>query len=157
MQAILLPLIFSICADAQIVVSVHDADTYKVLLNGKIQTVRLLNVDAPELDQYFGKTASDSIATLLLRHKIDLEAQGTDLYGRLLVNININGKGLDSILIANGWAWSYTKYSHNLQLNIYEAAARKKGLGLWKCEFNVPPWQWRKLNKRNKRLYGVCR
>ncbi len=50
-------LMVAICltANAQLVVKVIDGDTYKVLLNGKLQNIRLQNVDAPELDQYFGK------------------------------------------------------------------------------------------------------
>lgn len=154
---ILFFLFFSIFAQAQTVVAVHDGDTYSVLQNGKIQIVRLQNVDAPELGQFFGNAVRDSAAKLLLKRKIDIEDHGFDLYGRQLVAIFIDGKSLDSVLISNGWAWFYAKYSHNLQLNIYEAAARKKGLGLWKCEHNVPPWIWRKLSKRNKRLYEVCR
>ena len=135
---------------------VIDGDTYKVLLNGKAQTLRLQNVDAPELGQYFGKTTSDSVAALIQLHQVQLEIQGSDLYGRQLVNIHINGMRLDSLLIAKGWACFYSSYSHNRQLSIYEAIAKLKGIGLWRCAHPVPPWIWRKLSKRNKRLYEMC-
>ncbi|WP_460552777.1 hypothetical protein [Ferruginibacter profundus] len=65
MQAFLFIILFSVSATAQIIVSVHDWDTYKVLLNGKIQRVRLMNPDAPALDQYFGKVVRDSVAALI--------------------------------------------------------------------------------------------
>lgn len=143
-------------ANAQLVVKVIDGDTYKVLLNGKLQNIRLQNIDAPELDQYFGKAIKDSVAKLLNGATLLLELRSSDIYGRTLVTATYKGMSLDSLLIAKGWAWFYTKYSKQLDLKIYEAAARLKGLGLWRCEHNVPPWIWRKLNKRNKRLYEVC-
>lgn len=157
LQTILFILIFCICTSAQLIVKVIDGDTYKVLLNGRVQTVRLQNVDAPELGQYFGKAASDSVATLIQLHMVQLETQGSDLYGRQLVSIHVNGMSFDSLLIAKGWACFYSSYSHNLQLSIYEAIAKLKGIGLWRCEHPVPPWIWRKLSKRNKRLYEMCR
>lgn len=151
-------LMVAICftANAQLVVKVIDGDTYKVLLNGKLQNVRLMNVDAPELDQYFGKAARDSVAKLIQGSVIALELHSSDIYGRTLVTATFKGMSLDSLLIAKGWAWFYPSYSKNIDLKYCEAAAKLKGLGLWRCEQIVPPWIWRKLNKRNKRLYEVC-
>jgi len=151
-------LMTAICfkADAQLVVKVIDGDTYKVLQNGKLQNVRLMNVDATELDQYFGKAVKDSVANLIKGSVIALELHSSDIYGRTIVIATYKGMSLDSLLIAKGWAWFYTSYSKNFDLKYYEAAARLKGLGLWRCEHNVPPWIWRKLNRHNKRLYEVC-
>ncbi len=151
-------LVVAICfsATAQLVVKVTDGDTYKVLLNGKLQTIRLKNIDAPELDQYLGKTVKDSVAKLIEGTTLSLELHSSDLYGRTLVSATYKGMSLDSLLIAKGWAWFYTSYSNKFDLKYYEAAAKLKGLGLWRCEHNIPPWMWRKLNKRNKRLYEVC-
>jgi len=151
-------LMVAICfaANAQLVVKVIDGDTYKVLLNGKLQNVRLLNVDAPELDQYFGVAIKDSVANLIKGSVIALELHSSDIYGRTLVTATYKRMSLDSLLIAKGWGWFYTSYSKKFDLKYYEAAAKLKGLGLWRCEHNVPPWIWRKLNKRNKRLYEVC-
>jgi len=151
-------LMVAICfnANAQLVVKVIDGDTYKVLLNGKLQNVRLMNVDAPELDQYFGKAVKDSVTTLIEGNMIALELHSSDIYGRTIVTATYKGMSLDSLLIAKGWAWFYISYSRNTDLKYYEAAAKLKGLGLWRCEHNVPPWIWRKLNRRNKRLYEMC-
>jgi len=157
LQIFILILLNCFAVKAQRIMQVHDGDTYKVLLNGKLQTVRLQNIDAPELDQHFGKAARDSVASQILFHTVQLDSNGRDLYGRLLVNIRIDGMSLDSLLIANGWAWVYTAYSTNPQLSIYEAAAKQKSLGLWQCTDPVPPWIWRKMNKHYKRLYEMCR
>lgn len=155
-HTLILLVALSLTVKAQLVVKVIDGDTYKVLLNGKLKNIRLQNVDAPELDQYFGKAIRDNVAKLLEGSVLLLELHSTDIYGRTLVTANYKRMSLDSLLIAKGWAWFYPKYSKELDLKIYEAAAKLKGLGLWRCEHNVPPWIWRKLSKRNKRLYEVC-
>lgn len=126
-------------ARAQLVVGVVDADTYKVLINGRIQTVRLMNVDAPELKQHFGRVAADCVSVRILRRVVQLEVHGSDLYGRLLAKVSINGMSLDSLLLARGWAWFYTPYSKELSLSLYEAAAKDRGRGLWACPQPVPP------------------
>lgn len=53
LQTILLMLFFQIGAAAQFVIKVIYGDTYKILLDGEVQHVRLKNVDAPELKQFF--------------------------------------------------------------------------------------------------------
>lgn len=155
-HTLILTVAICFAANAQLVVKVIDGDTYKVLLNGKLQNVRLMNVDAPEMDQYFGKAVRDSVSKLILGSVIVLEQHNSDIYGRTIINANYKGMPLDSLLIAKGWAWFYTSYSKNLDLKYYEAAAKLKGLGLWRCDHRVPPWIWRKLNRRNKRLYEMC-
>ncbi len=140
-RKILFILLFAVCiyANAQIVVKIIDGDTYKVLLNGKIQTIRIMNVDAPELTQNFGVAAKDSIIKLLLDATISIQTYKTDLYGRLLVSATFNGMSLDSLLIAKGWVWFYSVYSQRMDLKNIENAAKHNCLGLWNCTQPVPP------------------
>ena len=145
------------CQQTGLVTKVIDGDTYKVFMNGSLQTVRLLNADAPELGQFFGRAASDSVAALIQGRVVQLDLHQSDLYGRRLVNIYVNRMSLDSLMIAKGWAFFYYKYSRQKELAVYEAAAKIGHRGIWQCLNNVPPWIWRKLNKRNKRIYEVCR
>ena len=135
---------------------VVDGDTYQVLLNGKKQMIRVLNVDAPELNQAFGLKAKDSLTNLILDKTILIEGIKNDLYGRLLVKVSFQGKALDSLLVANGWAWCYAKYNRNEMLPELQQMAIESAKGLWQCQQAVPPWIWRKMNLRNRRLYGVC-
>ena len=136
---------------------VFDGDTYKVLENGKLTIVRLANVDAHELSQYYGKTVKACVSKLILARIVKLEAYGRDRYGRTLANVSIDNVQLDSVLVANGLAWHYLPYSHHLYLSTYEAKAKKANAGMWKCKKNIPPWEWRKLNKKQKRLKEMCR
>ena len=138
------------------VLRVVDGDTYQVLLYGKKQMIRVLNIDAPELNQAFGLKAKDSLTNLIQDKTILIDVVKTDLYGRLLAKVSFQGKALDSLLVANGWAWCYAKYNRNEMLPELQQMAIQSAKGLWQCQQAVPPWIWRKMNLRNKRLYGVC-
>jgi micrococcal nuclease len=138
-QTLILMVAICFIVNAQLVVKVIDGDTYKVLLNGKLKNVRLVNVDAPELDQYFGIAVRDSVAKLIQGSFITLQLHSKDIYGRTIVSATYKGMSLDSLLIAKGWACFYTSYSKNTDLKYYEAEVRLKGLGIWKCAHPVPP------------------
>ena len=138
------------------VLRVVDGDTYQVLLYGKKQMIRVLNIDAPELNQAFGLKAKDSLTNLIQDKTILIDVVKTDLYGRLLAKVSFQGKALDSLLVANGWAWCYAKYNRNEMLPELQQMAIQSAKGLWQCQQAVPPWIWRKMNLRNRRLYGVC-
>ena len=55
-------LLISSIACAQLVVQVFDGDTYKIFHQGKFQIIRLANVDAPELSQYYGRLVKTEVS-----------------------------------------------------------------------------------------------
>lgn len=155
---LLLPILFCcLVSTAQLVAQVFDADTYKVLYKGKLIIIRLANVDAPELNQYYGKPAKAAVSKLILGKNVELEILRKDRFGRTVANLRIENISLDSLLVAKGWAWHYLPYSSHLHLSELEIKAIKIGAGMWKCKHNIPPWLWRKLNKRQQRLKEMCR
>ena len=156
-QTILLFLALCLTTSAQLVVHVDDGDTYKILNQGKLQIIRLANVDAPELDEYYGSIVKDSVSKLILGCEVTVDPRGKDRYGRTIAEVTVEGMSLDSLLIVKGWAWNYTQFSQNYELAGYEKIVKASGVGMWQCLFNVPPWIWRKLNKRQKRLNEMCR
>ena len=145
------------------VVRVIDGDTYDVLVEGIKHRVRLLGVDAPELDQPFGKRAVDSVARLLRpAQPVLLTRYGVDLYGRELgaVRLPVAGKpalALDSLLVVRGWAWAWDPKHKVAGRAAQQASALEKRRGLWKCGAVgvLTPQQWRRFNYKNKRRYGV--
>lgn len=137
------------------VIKVIDGDTY-ILRTGNINhNIRLLNVDAPEIKQNWGLKSKLKVVELIINKNVVFEIIGKDKYGRELVNIEIEGKSLDSILIANGWAWYYINYGHDPELNKLMKNAIDRNLGLWECGVNnvCPPWLFRHFNRRNKMKY----
>ncbi|MEO8769579.1 MAG: thermonuclease family protein [Ferruginibacter sp.] len=155
---LLLPILFAcLTTSAQLVVQVFDGDTYKVLNKGKFTIIRLANVDAPELSQYYGKLVKACVSKLILGKKVTLDVRRTDRYGRTIADVFIDGMSLDSLLVINGWAWEYVAQSINHELSVYQNQAVQKNKGMWKCKHNIQPWEWRKLNKKQKRLKEMCR
>jgi endonuclease YncB( thermonuclease family) len=84
-----------------------------------------------------------------------IDSLGTDKYKRELVSIMIEGKAVDSILLANGWAWLYLEYCNDTNLANLQRMAINDRKGLWSCGVNAvcPPWLYRKYNYRNKMRY----
>ena len=157
-QLLLFILIAALSTSAQLVVHVQDGDTYKILKDGKLETIRLANVDAPELSQYYRPVVKQRVSNLILGKVVNVYPGKKDLYGRTIAKVAVGGRSLDSLLIANGWAWNYLPYSkYNFALSVYESQAKIAGLGMWHCQHNVPPWIWRQFNKRQKRLNEMCR
>jgi len=146
---------------------VLDADTYAGEMAGGTVRLRLAGVDAPELGQPFGRAAADSVRRLLRGKYVWVQPTGTDGYGRTLCAVRVRpgafsparAAGLDSLLVARGWAWAYAPGGAVPALAALELAARDAGRGLWKCGAAgvVRPGIWRALTKQEKAVYlGVC-
>lgn len=157
-QTLFFILVTCLTTSAQLVVQVYDGDTYKILNHGKLQVIRLANVDAPELSQYYGTVVKAGVSKLILGKTVKVDFGIKDRYGRTIAGVTVNGMSLDSLLIAKGWAWNYQQFSQsNPQLSVNESTAKKARIGMWRCLFNIPPWIWRKLNEKQKRLHEMCR
>lgn len=155
---LLLPILFSSAlTSAQRIVHVFDADTYRLLDHDKLKIIRLANVDAPELNQFYGPLAKACVSKLILGQIVTLEVIKKDLYGRTVANVKMNNISLDSLLVAKGWAWHYPRYSSHRNLSLVQLYAIKDAAGMWICKHNIPPWVWRPLNKNEKRLKEMCR
>lgn len=151
---------------------VLDADTYEVLVPGGLVRVRLRGVDAPELSQPFGKLAADSVGWLLRGRVLEVERLGADGYGRTLAGLRVGvavgplagpfGRRwlrVDSVLVAQGWAWAYKPGTSPPRWAMLQQSAQTKRLGLWKCGLASPvrPGVWRAMNKLEKlRSWGGC-
>ena len=139
------------------VISITDGDTIKVLINGKIEKVRLTGIDTPEsrvnrrakwqardlnkdLTEIvkMGKEAKRFVQSLISRGDIvylEFDVQPRDRYGRLLAYVWLpNGKMLNKEIICNGYAMPLTippnvKYADEFRECFRKA--RNEGLGLW--------------------------
>lgn len=141
--------------DSARVVRVKDGDTYVFRKGYTDFTVRLKNIDAPELKQPFGYLSFVYTSKLISGKMVSYDSTGKDLYGRVLADVWINNQRLDSTLISNGWAWHYQTYSNDTLLKSLMVSAINANKGLWKCGMNgvCPPSFWRSYNLRNKNKY----
>ena len=60
---------------------------------------------------------------------------------RLLAICYVNGKGLNALMVREGWALAERRFSEKYITD--ETAAEQANKGLWGMEF-MPPWEWRK-------------
>ncbi len=141
------------------VIKVIDGDTFDILQNSQSIRCRLVEVDAPERNQPFGKQAADSLKILLLNQTVVCQPIAHDVYRRWLVRVmevNQTPISLDSLLVCRGWAWSvkgWNKQGYNLDNDPMQSQAHWYSRGLWKCPSPVPPWLWRRFNAKTKLKY----
>lgn len=122
---------------------VIDGDTIE--LGG--QRLRLLGMDAPELDQLCqqagrpyrcGEVARDSLRALA-RPGVNCAVSGRDRYGRGLAVCQAGGQDLGRALVVAGLAVAYGRYEAE------ERMAASRRVGLWAGEFERPS-EWRKAH-----------
>lgn len=144
--ALLLTPLFLFALDGK-VIGVTDGDTIKILTPEREQIkVRLYAIDAPEKKQPYGTTAKRYLADLIAGKTVQIEELGKDRYKRVLGIVHLDSKDVNEILVLNGYAWAFTKYS-----KIYESQewqARSKGLGLWRDKNPIKPEIWRKNKQK---------
>ena len=129
------------------VVGVTDGDTIKILTSERQQVkVRLYGIDAPEKKQPYGADAKRFLSDLVAGKNVRIEERGKDRYKRTLGIVYLKDNDINEILVLNGYAWAFTKYS-----KIYESQerqARNKRLGLWQDKNPIKPEIWRKIKQK---------
>lgn len=149
---VLLVVLISVCAHAGEfrgqVVGVIDGDTISVMREGKAVKVRLQGVDCPEQAQAFGQKGKQFASDKVFGKTVTVRFESKDRYGRVLGEVIIpNGKSLNRSLVKNGFAWWYHKYSEDETLGALEIEARKDKRGLWRDDYAIPPWCYRKFER----------
>lgn len=145
MKQIVLLLCLSLgIAQAEIVCSVHDGDTF-TLCND--QKVRIWGIDSPELKQPMGKNARTYLQSIILNKDVKIEKRGKS-YKRVvaLVELHQQAASIDigRDMVRHGMAFDSAKYSKGYYADA-EWEAQAKHLGVWRmADGGERPWDWRK-------------
>ena len=126
------------------VLRVIDGDTVYVKHSEKLLKLRLLNIDAPELNQPYGNKSHTYLKSLIDSELIDIETTGQDRYKRLLSTIYFEGNNINKMMVEKGLAWVYDDYVIDRALYDDQRAAIKNKIGLWSDPNSISPWLWRK-------------
>ena len=140
---------------------VIDGDTIEILKDDKFVKVRLYGIDAPETTQKYGKEATEKLIELLRPvNMVSVNIMDKDRYGRYIATVHANDDDMvyvksyggvrgnvGLILVDQGLAWHYKKYSDSKELEAAENYAKTNKLGLWSEEDPTPPWEHRRLKK----------
>lgn len=134
------------------VIGVTDGDTIKVLRDGKQVKIRLYGIDCPEKRQAFGQKAKQFTADLVAGKMVDVEDLDIDRYGRTVGMVRVGKMNVNEEIVRSGYGWVYRKYckKHPLYQEWLELEnmARIGKKGLWQDPMPVPPWEWRRQEKR---------
>lgn len=126
------------------VVEVLDGDTIRVNTGIETQKVRLIGIDAPEIEhpgepaECFGDEAMNRLTELLQNKTVRLEAdesQGNaDKYDRLLRYVFVDETNINQQLLAEGYAYEFTyntPYNYQSAFQNSERIAKEEQQGLW--------------------------
>lgn len=129
--------------------TVIDGDTIDI----QGERIRLNGIDAPETAQVClnsqqkpyrcGANAAQALDKLLAASRpTRCDFVERDRYGRFVGDCyRADGAKVAAVLVRNGWALDWPRYSRGAYADEQEMAQRE-GLGLWAGEFE-PPWEWR--------------
>lgn len=140
------------------VVKVFDGDTISVLLEGTAEKIRLIGIDAPELDQKpWGLKSKKHLESLINASgwTIDLEfdSEKRDKYGRLLCYLFSDDKTMINLqMLKDGYAMLFTIPPNIKYVDMLKKAqkeAREQKLGIWHSNgLKESPGNYRKMYPR---------
>lgn len=164
MMTLMLSLLVAYCLQGEptnpqgTVVRIADGDTITVLVDRQQIRVRLRSIDAPERGQDFSQRSRQALADLIFGKEVRVETHGKDRYGRVIGDVFVSGKLVNDIMVQEGWAWNYVKYSKSVRIAQLEREARETKRGLWAGNNPVPPWEYRAeqaKKRKEKRRSGT--
>lgn len=134
------------------VVKVLDGDSLRVTRENTIDEVRLYGIDTPEYKQPWSNKAKQFSKAFVAGKRVTVVAKDRDHYGRVVALVRVDGELLNGALVEEGLAWVYTRYCKEKELcnnlKLLQKRAQGSGRGLWRDKNAVPPWQWKRNNRK---------
>lgn len=130
------------------VASVLDGDTIEI----RQERIRILNIDAPELDQTCGQPdrndswncgqeSARALSRFVGEYTVTCETRGTDYSGRWFAICNVPGMSIATWMAAQGWAVP-NRECRCEEVRAWANFAKDRSAGIWSSDF-VLPWIWR--------------
>ena len=134
------------------ILSIGDGDTIRVRQGGKVLTVRLACIDAPETAQSpYGQHARTYLQQRLpIGREVTLAIKTTDRYGRSVTEV-FSGVNINLALVEDGKAFAYRQYLSGCDAKAYleaEERASSSRLGVWQVQGGITrPWDFRRRRR----------
>ena len=106
---------------------------------------------APELAQACpdgwpaGRLAATRLQALTAGRPIVCQEKDRDRYGRIVAICRASGEDLGAIMVREGLAWAFVRYSRDYVDEYAKAAAERRGVHAHDC---LPAWEWRAAQRR---------
>ena len=130
------------------VIEVNSGDVITIFNLNRPVRVKLLGVDAPEMDQNFGDVAKKHLADLVYDKSVIVEYAGIAADSSLTGRVLLGSADIGAQMIRDGAAWVDPGTQHRLSATdreVYqqsEQAARGERRGLWQQENPLAPWEF---------------
>lgn len=130
------------------VISVSSGDVITIYNMNRPVRVKLLGIDAPELDQAFGEVAKKHLSFLVHDKSVIVEYSGIAADRSVAGRVLLNYADIGAQMIRDGVAWFDPNYASHLSATdreVYqrsEQAARSERRGLWQAENPMAPWEF---------------
>ncbi|HPF57256.1 MAG TPA: thermonuclease family protein [Candidatus Competibacteraceae bacterium] len=137
------------------VITVNDGDTLILRIADRQPVkVRLAGIDAPEYNQPYGKAARRALSAWVSGRTVQVTVYSRDDYGRVVGTLDVSSQNVEAALVKQGAAWVYRRYNRNPHLLELEAQAKAAHRGLWALpeDQRIPPWVWRRHDKKTGSL-----
>ena len=138
------------------VIEVNSGDVITIFNLNRPVRVRLLGVDAPEMDQAFGDVAKNHLSALVYDKSVLVEYSGIAADSSLTGRVLLNNADICAQMIRDGAAWfdvnnvSRVNVSDREVYQQSELAARNERRGLWQAEKPTAPWDFVKAEALRK-------
>jgi endonuclease YncB( thermonuclease family) len=129
---------------------ITDGDTLKI--GGTIY--RLWGIDAPEAKQTCpdgwpaGRLAATRLQALTAGRSVVCQEKDRDRYGRIVAICRASGEDLGAIMVREGLAWAFVRYSSDYVSQEGRAKLARLGVHAHDCS---PAWAWRAQQRVNGR------
>lgn len=128
---------------------VHDGDTVTCHdTDGRAHRIRLVGIDAPELEQAHGRAARGALARKVADRRVAVASRGFDKHGRLLATLWIDDRDVNREMVEEGHAWVFGGLAPDPELVAAESRARGARRGLWEDGGAQEPAAWRAAHPR---------
>ena len=130
------------------VVEVNSGDVITIFNLNRPVRIKLLGVDAPEMNQAFGDVAKKHLSDLVFDKAVLVEYSGIAADRSLSGRVLLNNADIGAQMIRDGVAWFDPSGGMRLQptdRDVYqqsEQAARSERRGLWQAENPMAPWEF---------------
>ena len=141
-----------------LVKKIYDGDTVSAFVDGHLEKIRLIGIDAPEMDQRpWGSKAKECLRSIISatdsRISLEYDIDRRDKYGRILAYIwTLDGKMINEEMMKKGCAVLFT-FPPNVKYAERFRAAQKKAqehkAGIWGDHaLQESPYAYRKKHPR---------
>lgn len=122
-------------------VKVIDGDTLIIECEKTRRTVNIEGIDAPELDQPWGKEVRGFVRDMVRGEKVEVEiVESTG--DTVVARVKVDGIDLSEMLVSRGLAW-VPEGSTDSDLVVLSTKARELPCGLFMDSEAEPPWEFR--------------